>query len=97
MSDPRIDRYISSLPEWQQEICAAVRRLVHTADPEVEETIKRTDRPYFVLEGNVCALLAARTPETWPRSNLPEPSPVTQHTTCAPSTAQRLNAVLAQS
>jgi hypothetical protein len=26
----------------------------------VAETIKRTVRPYFVLEGNVCALLAAK-------------------------------------
>jgi hypothetical protein len=26
----------------------------------VTETIKRTDRPYFVLHGNVCALLAAK-------------------------------------
>lgn len=24
------------------------------------ETIKRTDRPYFVLQGNICALLAAK-------------------------------------
>ena len=24
------------------------------------ETIKRTDRPYFVLEGNICALLATK-------------------------------------
>ncbi len=30
------------------------------ADPEVPETIKRTDRPYFVLQGNICALLAAK-------------------------------------
>lgn len=37
-----------------------MRELAHRADPEVEETIKRTDRPYFVLEGNVCALLAAK-------------------------------------
>jgi hypothetical protein len=29
-------------------------------DPEIEETIKRTVQPYFVLEGNVCALLAAK-------------------------------------
>ena len=28
--------------------------------PEVEETIKRTVQPYFVLQGNVCALLAAK-------------------------------------
>jgi hypothetical protein len=26
----------------------------------VSETIKRTDRPYFVLQGNICALQAAR-------------------------------------
>jgi len=28
--------------------------------PEVEETIKRSVQPYFVLHGNVCALLAAK-------------------------------------
>ena len=33
-----------------------VRELVHGADPEVVETIKRTDRPYFVLDGNICRL-----------------------------------------
>jgi len=33
---------------------------VHAADPEVEETIKRTVQPYFVLAGNICALLAAK-------------------------------------
>jgi hypothetical protein len=54
--DPRVDAYIDPLPEWQQEICRCVRDLVHEADPEVEETIKRTVQPYFVLEGNVCAL-----------------------------------------
>jgi hypothetical protein len=37
-----------------------VRDLVHAADPEVEETIKRTTRPYFVLQGNICALLATK-------------------------------------
>jgi hypothetical protein len=37
-----------------------VRELVHAADPEVAETIKFGNRPYFVLEGNICALLAAR-------------------------------------
>jgi hypothetical protein len=39
---------------------AAEHRLVHAADPEVEETIKRSVRPYFVLQGNICALLAAK-------------------------------------
>ncbi|MEA2485797.1 MAG: hypothetical protein QOD46_908 [Actinomycetota bacterium] len=58
--DPRVDAYIEVLPEWQQDICRQVRELVHAADPEVEETIKRTVQPYFVLDGNICALLAAR-------------------------------------
>jgi hypothetical protein len=58
--DPRVDAYIDGLADWQQAICRQVRDLVHGVDPEVVETIKRTDRPYFVLEGNICALLAAK-------------------------------------
>ena len=58
--DPRVDAYIDRLPDWQQAICREVRDLVHAADPEVVETIKRTDQPYFVLDGNICALLAAK-------------------------------------
>jgi hypothetical protein len=59
-TDPRVDAYIDALPDWQQAICRQVRELVHAADPEVTETIKRTRQPYFVLEGNICALLAAK-------------------------------------
>jgi hypothetical protein len=59
-ADPRVDAYIDALPDWQQTICREVRALVHAADPEVEETIKRTKQPYFVLHGNICALLAAK-------------------------------------
>jgi hypothetical protein len=55
-----VDAYIDALPDWQQAICREVRDLVHSADPEVAETIKRTRQPYFVLQGNVCALLAAK-------------------------------------
>ena len=58
--DPRVDDYINRLPAWQQAICQDVRDLVHGADPEVEETIKRTVQPYFVLAGNICALLATK-------------------------------------
>jgi hypothetical protein len=58
--DPRVDEYIGRLPEWQQSICQRVRDLVHATDPRVEETIKRRVQPYFVLEGNICALLAAK-------------------------------------
>src|SRR5438309_1803948 len=59
-ADPRVDAYIASLPDWQQAICRKVRALVHTSDQEVVETIKRTEQPYFVLDGNICALLAAK-------------------------------------
>lgn len=59
-TDPRVDVYIDALPDWQQAICREVRELVHAADPEVAETIKRTNRPYFVLQGNIAALLAAK-------------------------------------
>ncbi|MBV9329041.1 MAG: DUF1801 domain-containing protein [Chloroflexi bacterium] len=58
--DPRVDAYIDALPEWQQAICREVRALAHEADPAVVETIKRTRQPYFVLQGNICALLAAK-------------------------------------
>ena|SRR5436305_10458698 len=58
--DPRVDAYLDRLPEWQRRLCQALRDLVHAADPEMTETIKRRVQPYFVLQGNVCALLAAR-------------------------------------
>jgi hypothetical protein len=59
-TDPRVDAYLDPLPDWQRAICREVRDLVHAADPEVSETIKRTYLPYFVLQGNICALLAAK-------------------------------------
>ena len=58
--DPRVDAYIDTLPPWEQAVCREVRELVHAADAEVVETIKRTNRPYFVLQGNICALLGAK-------------------------------------
>lgn len=60
MDDPRVDQYIDALPAWQQAVCRQVRALVRAADPAVEETIKRSVQPYFVLDGNICALLAAK-------------------------------------
>jgi hypothetical protein len=58
--DPRVDAYVGALPDWQRAVCEELRDLIHAADPEVTETIKRGRQPYFVLDGNVCALLAAR-------------------------------------
>ena len=59
-TDERVDAYIDALPQWQKAVCRQVRDLVHAEDPEVTETIKRTRQPYFVLQGNICALLAAK-------------------------------------
>lgn len=59
-ADPRVDAYIDALPPWQAALCRELRALVHLADEEVVETIKRTDRPYFTMQGNICALLAAK-------------------------------------
>lgn len=58
--DPRVDGHIDGLPDWQQAICRRVRDLIHAADPEIEDAIKRTVQPYFVLNGNVAALLATK-------------------------------------
>jgi hypothetical protein len=57
---PGVDAYLDALPTWQRDLCRRLREVVHAADPEIEETVKRRVQPYFVLEGNVCALLATR-------------------------------------
>jgi len=59
-TDPRVDAYIDALADWQQAICREVREIAHGVDPELTETVKRKGQPYFVLQGNVCALLAAK-------------------------------------
>jgi hypothetical protein len=59
-TDPRVDAYIDALPAWQRDICQEVRDLVHGVDEAVEETVKRRVQPHFVLDGNICALLAAK-------------------------------------
>jgi hypothetical protein len=59
-ADPRVDDYISTLPAWEQPLAQRVRALVHEADPAVSETIKRSNRPYFELDGNICALLGTK-------------------------------------
>lgn len=58
--DPRVDDYLDPLPRWQRDLCQQLRELVLAVDPEMTETIKRTVQPYFVLDGNVCALLATK-------------------------------------
>jgi len=59
-TDSRVDHYISGLPDWQQIVCRNIRDLIHDADGEILETIKRSVQPYFVLNGNICAFLATK-------------------------------------
>jgi hypothetical protein len=58
--DPRVDAYLAPLPAWQQEVFGELRDILHEADPAIEETIKRSVQPYFVLDGTVAAFLAAK-------------------------------------
>jgi hypothetical protein len=58
--DPRVDDYLAALPAWQRATLGRVRDVLHRTDPEMTETIKRTVQPYFVLDGNVAAFLAAK-------------------------------------
>jgi hypothetical protein len=58
--DPRVDDYLAGLPDWQREVFGRLRDLIHEADPDIQETIKRSVQPYFVLDGNVCAFLSAK-------------------------------------
>ena len=58
--DPRVDDYLAPLPSWQRETFERVREVLHRADPEMTETIKRSIQPYFVCHGNVAAFLAAK-------------------------------------
>lgn len=57
---PGVDAYLAQLPDWQRSTCEQLREMIWATDPEIEETIKRTVQPYFVLDGNVCALLATK-------------------------------------
>ena len=58
--DPGVDAYLDPLPDWQRELCQRLRDLAHAADPDLREVVKRRVQPYFVLDGNVCALLATK-------------------------------------
>ncbi len=51
----RIDQAIAGLADWRGQTLAAVRRIVHEADPEVTEEWKWMGTPVWSHAGNVCA------------------------------------------
>ncbi|HEY4152656.1 MAG TPA: DUF1801 domain-containing protein [Pseudolysinimonas sp.] len=60
ISDPRVDAYIAAMPAWMAELAEQARQAIREADAELEETIQRTDRPYFVRSGTVAAFQATK-------------------------------------
>jgi hypothetical protein len=50
----KIDERIAELGDWRGETLAQVRKLIHDADPEVEETWKWRGVPVFEHAGIIC-------------------------------------------
>ena len=55
--DPRVDAYIAKSADFAQPILKHLRKLVHKADPDIEETLKWR-MPNFVHHGIVCNMAA---------------------------------------
>ena len=55
--DPRIDGYIAKSADFAKPILNHIRKLVHTACPEVEETMKWSF-PHFDYKGMMCSAAA---------------------------------------
>src|SRR5690242_18325229 len=55
--DPRVDAYIAKSADFAKPILKHIRKLVHRADPKIEETLKWS-MPTFVHEGIVCGMAA---------------------------------------
>ena len=56
-TDPRIDAYIAKSQPFAQPILKHLRAIVHSACPQVEETIK-WGMPHFDYQGIMCAMSA---------------------------------------
>ncbi|HBE82004.1 MAG: YdeI/OmpD-associated family protein [Blastocatellia bacterium] len=55
--DPRIDAYIEKSADFAKPILTHIRKLVHKACPDIEETMKWS-MPHFDLKGPVCNMAA---------------------------------------
>lgn len=55
--DPRIDAYIEESAEFAKPILTHIRKLVHKACPDVEETLKWS-MPHFDFKGPLCHMAA---------------------------------------
>ena len=57
-TDPRIDAYIAAQADFARAILEHIRRLVHEAVPEAEETIK-WGMPHFTVGGRILGAMGA--------------------------------------
>jgi len=55
--DPRVQAYIAKSPDFAKPILNHIRKLVHVACPEVEETMKWSF-PHFDYKGMLCSMAA---------------------------------------
>ncbi|HEX4300164.1 MAG TPA: YdeI/OmpD-associated family protein [Gammaproteobacteria bacterium] len=55
--DPRVDAYIAKSADFARPILKHIRKLVHQADPKIEETMKWS-MPTFTHDGIVCGMAA---------------------------------------
>jgi len=58
--DKRVDRYIAEATSAVRPLLEHLRKLVHQACPEIEETIK-WNVPFFTFRGNLCGMTAFKT------------------------------------
>lgn len=54
-TDPRVDAYIDKSADFAKPILRHIRKIVHTACPEVKETMKWS-LPYFDYKGVLCSM-----------------------------------------
>ncbi|MBX5481639.1 MAG: YdeI/OmpD-associated family protein [Myxococcaceae bacterium] len=57
-TDPRVDAYLARQAEFARPILEHLRKLVHKAHPDIEETIK-WNMPYFTYRGRPLCMMAA--------------------------------------
>src|ERR1700677_5083571 len=55
--DPRVDAYIAKSSDFAKPFLQRIRKLVHQACPQVEETIKWKS-PFFMYKGMFAAMMA---------------------------------------
>jgi hypothetical protein len=58
--DPKVDAYIANAAEFARPILNHLRRLVHRACPEVEESMKWS-HPHFGYKGMMCGIASFKT------------------------------------